>query len=68
MILQTTTYKRDDETIEIAISFNRYQCRIQNGSDDSVVSFTISDTQNAQMVSDYLASIVRELDGYINAH
>jgi hypothetical protein len=68
MILQTTTFWRDQDNLDVAISFNRYQCRVQNGTDDSMISFSVSGIENAQIVKESLTKIVKELEDYIDAH
>ena len=45
MIIQTTTFWRDQNNLDIGMSFNRYQCRVQTGADDCLISFSVDNTE-----------------------
>ena len=68
MIIQTTTFWRDQNNLDIGMSFNRYQCRVQTGADDCLISFSVDNTENANIVLESLNKITKELQDYIDAH
>ncbi len=68
MILQTSTFWRDQNNLEVAISFNRYQCRVQNGTDDSMITFSVSGIEDAAIVKESLTKITTQLQEYINVN
>ncbi len=68
MILQTTTFWRDKDDLDVGMSFNRYQCRVQTGSDDCLISFTVNTAENARIVLESLDKTIKELQSYIDAH
>ena len=50
MIIQTTTFWRDQNNLDVGMSFNRYQCRVQTGADDCLISFSVDNPENATIV------------------
>ena len=68
MIIQTTTFWRDQNNLDIGMSFNRYQCRVQTGADDCLISFSLDNPENATIVLESLTKITKELKDYIDAH
>lgn len=68
MIIQTTTFWRDQNNLDIGMSFNRYQCRVQTGADDCLISFSVDNPENATIVLESLTKITKELQDYIDAH
>ena len=68
MKIQTTTFWRDQNNLDIGMSFNRYQCRVQTGVDDCLISFSVDSVENATIVLESLNKITKELQDYIDAH
>ena len=68
MIMQTTTFWRDQNNLDIGMSFNRYQCRVQTGADDCLISFSVDNSENAEIIKESLTKIIKELEDYIDAH
>jgi hypothetical protein len=68
MIIQTTTFWRDQNNLDIGMSFNRYQCRVQTGADDCLISFSVDNIENAAIVLESLTKITKELQDYVDAH
>jgi hypothetical protein len=50
------------------MSFNRYQCRVQTGADDCLISFSVDNLENATIVLESLTKITKELQDYLDAH
>jgi len=68
MIIQTTTFWRDQNNLDIGMSFNRYQCRVQTGADDCLISFSVDNIENATIVLESLNKITKELQDFVDAH
>jgi hypothetical protein len=50
------------------MSFNRYQCRVQTGADDCLISFSVDSVENATIVLESLTKITKELKDFVDAH
>mgnify|MGYP000870683132 CR=1 FL=1 len=51
-----------DNQLELAFSFSRFPCRIQNGTDEFVVNFTPRTLEEALIIREQMVKTIHELD------